>query len=769
MKKAIVWLFTIALALSFCVQSVAAAPVSAPKADKDKPSKSDDLKHPLGDKQRALRAKGLEQVLKGKATPKGKNRVVQVAKGQYVELGLEKTDRVFVVLAEFGDQVSSNYPGAAGPLHNTIPQPDRSVDNTTIWQPDYNRSHYDNLYFSGASGANSMVNYYKEQSSGRYTIQGSVYDWVKVPYNTSYYGSNYCGGITCARTWLLIRDAVNVWTQNQLASGKTLEQVKTELGTFDKWDRYDYDGDGNFDEPDGYIDHFQIVHAGEGEETGGGSYGTDAIWSHRWYAFYTGQGSTGPSFNKLGGTQIGNTGTWVGDYTIQPENGGLGVFAHEYGHDLGLPDLYDTSGNTGGAENSTAFWTLYSSGSYGSDGKPENGIGTKPTHMSAYEKIFLGWSNYQVVNAGDKASVKVGPAEYNTKQAQQLVVNLPDNKVETKLTDPFAGSKFYYSGSGDNLDNFMYKAVSLPANATLTAKVWYDIEPDWDYAYVVVSTDGGATWTGVPTNLSSNTNPNGQNFGNGITNNSAGKWVDLTANLSAYTGNVLVGFRYWTDGAATNPGFAVDEISIAGSAADGAEADAGWTFVGFGVSTGTQTNSYFNAYFAEFRQYKGYDESLQTGPYNFGFANTRPDWVEHFPYQDGLLVWYYNSQYSDNNVGDHPGAGLVLPVDAHPQLVKWADGTLLRPRLLSYDSTFGLEPTDAVTFHRNTTETVTVGPLPAVSTFNDLNTYWFGGEAPGRIQPGWFSVRVPKTGTTIEVKSVGAQNSFMQVEVRAGK
>ena len=46
------------------------------------------------------------------------------------------------------------------------------------------------------------------------------------------------------------------------------------------------------------------------------------------------------------------TGVWVGDYTIQPENGGLGVFAHEFGHDLGLPDLYDTSGNTGGAENS---------------------------------------------------------------------------------------------------------------------------------------------------------------------------------------------------------------------------------------------------------------------------------------------------------------------------------------------------------------------------------------------------------------------------------
>ena len=53
---------------------------------------------------------------------------------------------------------------------------------------------------------------------------------------------------------------------------------------------------------------------------------------------------------------------------MQPENGGLGVFAHEFAHDLGLPDLYDTSGNTGGAENNTAFWTLMSSGANIGDG-----------------------------------------------------------------------------------------------------------------------------------------------------------------------------------------------------------------------------------------------------------------------------------------------------------------------------------------------------------------------------------------------------------------
>ena len=134
------------------------------------------------------------------------------------------------------------------------------------------------------------------------------------------------------------------------------------------WDRYDYDGDGNFNEPDGYIDHFQSVHAGEGEETGGGAQGDERhlepplvrlLHQHRRHRSGVQQAGRRPDRQHN---------YWIGDYTVEPENGGVGVFSHEFGHDLGLPDLYDTSGNTGGAENSTGFWTLMSSGSYGNAG-----------------------------------------------------------------------------------------------------------------------------------------------------------------------------------------------------------------------------------------------------------------------------------------------------------------------------------------------------------------------------------------------------------------
>src|SRR5690606_25016791 len=145
--------------------------------------------------------------------------------------------------------------------------------------------------------------------------------------------------------------------------------------------------------------------AGAGEETGGGTYGSDAIWSHRWYAYYTNIGDDGPAFNPYGGVRVGNSDYWIGDYTIEPENGGVGVFAHEFAHDLDIPDLYDTAGG----ENSTGFWTLMSQGSYGNDGTVD--IGRKPTHMGAWEKFQLGWLDYDVAFSGERSKHRLGPAE----------------------------------------------------------------------------------------------------------------------------------------------------------------------------------------------------------------------------------------------------------------------------------------------------------------------------------------------------------------------
>lgn len=726
---------------------------------------SDDLPHPLGDRQRALRQEALEQVIRGKAFGK----VGEVARGQFVELERQGEDLIWTLAGEFGDLESPFgvlQGGATGPLHNQIPEPDRSVDNTTIWAPDFSREHYMELLFADEPGANSMRNFYIEQSSGRYAVAGDVGDWVQVPYRAAHYGRDWCGSIVCSSTWWFIQDSGDAWYNAQLAEGKTPQDIDDYLSQFDVWDRYDHDQDGNFNEPDGYIDHFQIIHAGEGQETGGGTYGSDAIWSHRWYVQLTAVGAGGPTLDDgtvvaQGGTAVGGSKYWIGDYTIEPENGGVGVFAHEFAHDLGLPDLYDTTGNTCGAacENSTAYWTLMSSGSYGNDGTVD--IGSKPIHMGAWEKLQLGWLNYDLAFAGEKSEHRLGPSMTNTRQAQGLIVLLPDKEVISDIGAPEAGvggTFYYYSGAGNNLDNLMSRTFDLPSGATLAARVNYDIEVDWDYAYLIVSNDGGATWDSVETNLSTASNPNNQNFGNGITGNSGG-WVDLTADLSGFEGPVLVGFRYWTDVAIVNPGFKVDNLQITGSALDDAETEFGWTYDGFTRTDGVETSSHFNAYVAAYRQYRGYDDALRTGPYNFGFFNEPAlrNWAERFSYQDGLLISYWDSSQENNNTSVHPGAGLILPIDAHPDTMYRADGGIWRNRMQSYDSTFSLDDTDELILHWDSQPSFHPSQ-PGVSVFDDLIQY-FNPETPNG------GVINPHTGTQIRIKSVSALGSFMQVEV----
>ncbi|HET8959766.1 immune inhibitor A domain-containing protein [Nocardioides sp.] len=735
-----------------------------------------------------------------------------------VKLRNEGTDRIFVVLAEFGNERYQGAGSAAcgagcftdnppydisdpepktfdGPLHNQIPKPDRTKDNSTLWQADYNRAHYEDMYF------NRMASYYERQSSGRYSVDGDVTEWVKVPYNQALYGRGYCGNppgapvTTCASTKALVRDALAVWVDQQLKSGKTMAEIQDYLKTFDIQDRYDIDGDGNLQEPDGFIDHFQIVHAGGDEAAGDPTYGTDAIWSHRWYSNLQAGGPGG-----LPGVNIGSnagafgkgadpanpvpnhpTGVWVGDYTIQPENGGLGVFAHEFGHDLGLPDLYDTSGNTGGAENSTGFWSLMSSGANIGDGGPD-GIGDAPTDLGAWELFQLGWLNkqggrgpfYDVARAGQTSTHTLGTnVPLTDAGAQALFTVLPDKKVPLALGAPYAGSQMFWSTQGDDLNTSMTKTGVSAGN--LTAQVNYQIETDWDYTFLEAQV--GGAWTPVATNLSDTAGDQSGFNGSktGMTGATSG-WTAMTATLPA--GTTAVRFRYQTDGAVAEPGFRVDNIAVNGTTIGTAEtADEGWEFGGFVRTTGSEVQEFFNAYVAENRQYDGYDTSLRTA-YNFSTPLTNPDRVESYPYQNGLLISYWNSQYTDNNVGDHPGEGLILPIDSHPTLPHWSDGTLMRPRAASYDSTFGLEKTDAITLHTQTLDnagrvvnlTGAIASQAAVPTFDDTGVWWYASDAhvkkgahPGRYQPGWYSVDPPNTGTTITVQSTSG--SAMTVKV----
>ncbi|CAM5453915.1 protease [Streptomyces avidinii] len=758
---------------------------NAPAADRQDPTASSkekvehNLVGPFTVQQEQAKKAALEQVLTGKKTveQRGASKVVKLDDKKYVELGREKTDKIFTILVDFGDQVDSTtmfdpdgpggpkppapkYGGNPGPAHNQIAQPDRATNNSTAWRKDFSRAYFQDLYFGTGQGKNSLKTYYEKTSSGRYSVEGEVADWVKVPYNEARYGSNYCGQTNCANVWDTVKDGVTAWSDAQKKAGKTDAQIKAQLSQYDQWDRNDFDGDGNFNEPDGYIDHFQIVHAGEDESAGGGVQGTNALWAHRWYAYGTDAGKTGPAANKAGGTQIGDSGIWVGDYTMQPENGGLGVFAHEYGHDLGLPDLYDTSG---GGENSVGFWSLMSAGSWLGNGK--DSIGDLPGDMNAWDKFQLGWLNYDVAKAATKSTHKLGVAEYNTKDKQALLVELPKKQVKTEIVAPAEGSSQWWSNMGDDLKNTLTRSVDLTGKsaAALSLKGWWDIEAEYDFLYTEVSTDGGATWTALAGTADGDAIPADASGSPSLTGVS-GAWKNLNFSLDAYAGKkVDLRFRYQTDGGAGGKGFTADALTITADGAalftDGAEnGDNGWTAKGFSREGASFTKEYAQYYLAENRRYVSYDSTLKVGPYNFGFANTKPNWVEHYPYQDGLLIWQWDTSQKDNNTSQHPGAGLILPVDANAKPMKWSDGTLLRNKIQPYDATFSAYSTDAFTLHKNGEE-LFLKPKPANLVFDDHKGKYFYDENPTG------SVKVTDTNTKIKIVKEPYDGLQMTVEV----
>ncbi len=776
-----------------------AAPRVGPEAER---AGTHEKRNPLETKRRALREEALTTLLAGdgKVLERGPSTVMKVGRtetapavdrearttaaatseAEYVELGRETTDRVFVILAEFGNKRHRKFPDKDlepdiagpttfdGPLHNAIPEPDRSRDNRTIWQPDYDRAHYEDLYFGegdapGSAGdVESVRQYYERQSSGRYSIDGTVHDWVKVKYNEARYGRSsddpsngddpaVCADIVCDNTWNLVGDAVKQWVKAQRKAGLTNKEIRAELATFDQWDRYDFDFDGDFNEPDGYIDHFQVVHAGGDQADGDPHQGEDAIWSHRWYAYYPDIGRTGPRDNPGGGVEIGNTGMWVGDYTIQPENGGMSVFAHEYGHDLGLPDLYDTSGG----ENSVEWWSMMSQSRVSAP--QDQGIGTRAADLGAWEKLQLGWLDYEAVRSDQRRRLTLGPHEYNSKDAQAAIVVLPPRQRDLPLIEPFAGERSWWSGSGNDLDNTMTREVTLPdGEATLSMQAAWNIEdcgPDTpcDYAYVEV--DAGDGWAAIPGSI---TQPG---EGNGIDGSSPG-WVPATFDLSAYAGSTIgLRLRYLTDPAVAGRGFFADDIEVtAGDATvleSGAESSPeGWTLDGFVASGATYTEDYDNYYIASHRDYVSFDSYLESGPYNFGFAE-RPDWAEFFPYQDGLLISYWDTFHDDNNTSEHPGEGMVLPVDANPRPLVRLDGKFWRPRVAAYDAPFSTEKSDSLTLHVDGQENYIRGQ-DAQPVFRDKRKYWF----PRTPTAG---VDVPDNGVNIKV--LRQQGSTMDIRI----
>ena len=281
-------------------------------------------------------------------------------------------------------------------------------------------------------------------------------------------------------------------------------------------------------------------------------------------------------------------------------------------------------------------------------------IGTTPGYMGPWEKLQLGWLDYKVVPFGTDTTVKLGPADLATQErlGQALVVPLPDaHRHDRSTTRPHSGKARVVERFGDNLNSTLTRTVDLTGaktSASISAWVQGNIEQDYDYLYGEVSTDNGATLDAGRRRRSTVTSA----------------WTQKSWDLSAYKGQT-VQFRFRVrhrrrrararpfldDIAVTTDGVAgpVDDVESGAGALD--RQGRLHRHRRHHVQAGAGLLPRREPRLQRLRRRR-----CKTGPYNFGWGNTRPDWVERFPYQNGMLVWFANGEYGDNNTSPTPVA-----------------------------------------------------------------------------------------------------------------
>ncbi|MBD1557669.1 M6 family metalloprotease domain-containing protein [Vibrio sp. S9_S30] len=608
--------------------------------------------HKNGDAQ--FGKKALEQrnkIFKSLANKKGKKlKAISFSPGSVT---IKRTDKVIALMIDFPDLPWDN---------------NRVTDkHTDMLYDSYPVSHYSNLLFSpsgyeGPNGENiiSMRQYYEQESGGTYSVTGEGFGWYRASKDAAYYG-----GSNDSHARELVREALN-----QLANDPSVN-----LADYDIEDRYDYDGDGDYREPDGLIDHLMIFHSSVGEEAGGGVLGEDAIWSHRWDlgSVYLLPGTSSTLPDRFNGQYA------AFDYTIQPLDAAVGVAAHEYAHDLGLPDEYDTQRS--GKGEPVAYWSIMSSGSWAG----ELG-GIRPTAFSSYAKEFLQesiggrWLNTTQFSLDDVAEKPRYLTLFET--TDNLRPNMVKIELPTKISDgvkPFNGEYAFYSQKGDNLNNSMSRNLTVPSggSVTLSFKAWYQIEVDYDYARVLVN------GTQIAGNITTTQDPYNTGLVPAITGDSKG-WVDASFDVSAWAGSeITLTFDYVTDGGLAMEGLYVDNITfeVDGETRgiDDAEGTSTFAFSGFSKNNGFHLADHY--YLLQWRSHDGVDKGLK---------NIRK--IEQLiSYDPGLLVWYVDNSFTDNWVGLHPGEGWLGVVDADQTPFIWSDGEVARSRYQVRDAAFSLE------------------------------------------------------------------------------
>lgn len=237
----------------------------------------------------------------------------------------------------------------------------------------------------------SVRDVFLENSYGALKLESVVTPWILMD-NTELYYSNSTRGLT-PLMWDAIRYGLRFVEDRKLVD----------------FSSFDVDGDGE-------IDSLTVLHSGYGAEFGGtdsaGRFYMDRIWSHKW-------GLNNGAFVSRDGVKVHqyhiSTALWS---TEGSQIGRIGTIAHETGHFLGLPDLYDTDGGGHGIGTYGLMGNIW-----GFDGQQQN-----PPHMSPWAKEKMGWVDFHRPTPGVNTIEATQVQNATHPQVYIVTDGFPDNE-----------------------------------------------------------------------------------------------------------------------------------------------------------------------------------------------------------------------------------------------------------------------------------------------------------------------------------------------------
>ena len=324
---------------------------------------------------------------------------------EYKETPLNIAKRGLIILVNFADEMFIT---------------NKAEIDSMLTGKNYTRNY--NYKYDGRSytveSEGSAWKYFYESSNGQYDPEFDVIGPVTLENNMAYYGQNNMSG------------------NDKLPEKMIYDACKLVDDSVD-FSLYDNDKDG-------IMDFVYVLYAGYGEADGGDA---NTIWPHQYYlSFYR--------YLSLDNTQIDRyaCSNELDFYT--KHHTGIGTFCHEFSHVLGLPDLYETTGN--GSHKTMGQWSILDYGPYNNDGNT-------PPAYSAYERFFMGWLTPRLITEPENITL----AELNESQEALLISSSDQHNLIGNDPDP---TTFYLLENRQQTGWDEY----LPGHGLMLTKIQYN-------------------------------------------------------------------------------------------------------------------------------------------------------------------------------------------------------------------------------------------------------------------------------------------------------